>query len=53
MIIRPEAMVRAHQQDRLAEAELVRRDRRLAAGRVSQAAERAALRARLAIARAL
>ncbi|MBE7323530.1 hypothetical protein IEQ44_02530 [Nocardioides sp. Y6] len=53
MILRPEELIRTHQQLRLAEAELVRRDRRLTVGRVGRAAERAALRARLAVARAL
>lgn len=54
MLIRPEEITREHMQTRLSEAELIRRDRHLlAARRVSRKAERAALRARLAIARAL
>lgn len=54
MILRPEESVRAHMEARLSEAELIRRDRHIAmARRVSRKAERAALQARLAIARAL
>lgn len=57
MIIRPEETLRAHQQARLTEAEQIRRDRRLASAealrRVGRTAEHVALRARLALARAL
>lgn len=54
MLLRPEELVRERLQTHLSEAELIRRDRHVeAARRVSRKAERAALQARLAIARAL